>query len=34
MSREYWRKAQEIYRQIDPDKYQEIKKELLELDSS
>jgi len=33
MAREYWRKAQEIYRQIDPDKYQEIKKELLELDS-
>ena len=33
MSREYWRKAQEIYRLVDPDKYQEIRKELLELDN-
>jgi tetratricopeptide (TPR) repeat protein len=32
MCREYWRKAQEIYRSVDPDKYQEIRKELLELD--
>jgi tetratricopeptide (TPR) repeat protein len=33
MSREYWRRAQEIYRSLDPDKYQEIRKELLELDT-
>ena len=31
--REYWRKAQEIYRLVDPDKYQQIRKELLELDT-
>ena len=30
--REYWRKAQELYRLIDPTKYQEIRAELLELD--
>ncbi len=34
MAREYWRKAQEIYRQVDLDKYQEIRKEFLELDNS
>ncbi len=28
MAREYWRKAQEIYRLVDPDRYQEIQKEL------
>jgi len=33
LAREYWRKAQEIYRLADPDRYQEIRKELLELDS-
>ena len=31
--REYWRKAQEICSTADPDKYQEIRKELLELDN-
>ena len=31
--RQYWRKAQELYRLPDPDKYQKIRKELLELDS-
>jgi len=33
MAREYWRKAQEICRLVDLDKYQEIRKELLELDN-
>lgn len=33
MAREYWRKAQEIYRSVDPDKYQLIRNELLELDN-
>ncbi|MCX5699221.1 MAG: tetratricopeptide repeat protein [Candidatus Omnitrophica bacterium] len=33
LAREYWRKAQEIYRSVDLDRYQEIRKELLELDS-
>ena len=32
-AREYWRKAQEIYRLTDPDKYQEVRVQLLELDS-
>lgn len=32
LSREYWRKAQEIYRSVDPDKYQETRTQLLELD--
>ena len=32
LAREYWRQAQEIYRSVDPDKYQEIRKELSELD--
>ncbi|MFH1190828.1 MAG: tetratricopeptide repeat protein [Candidatus Omnitrophota bacterium] len=31
--RQYWRQAQEIYRLVDPDEYQEIRKQLLELDS-
>ena len=34
LAREYWRKAQEIYRSVDPDKYQEIRSELLELDNN
>ncbi len=33
LAREYWRQAQEIYRAIDPDKYQELRKEFLELDT-
>lgn len=33
MAREHWRKAQEIYRSIDPAKYQEIRSQLLELDA-
>jgi CHAT domain-containing protein/Tfp pilus assembly protein PilF len=33
IAKEYWRKAQEIYRSVDPDKYQEVRKELLELDT-
>jgi len=33
MARECWRKAQEIYRSVDPDKYQEIRGQLLELDN-
>jgi tetratricopeptide (TPR) repeat protein len=33
LAREYWRKAQEIYRSTDLDSYQEIRKELLELDA-
>ncbi|MFA6358094.1 MAG: tetratricopeptide repeat protein [Candidatus Omnitrophota bacterium] len=33
LAREYWRKAQEIFRLIEPEKYQEIRKQLLELDS-
>jgi CHAT domain-containing protein/uncharacterized protein HemY len=33
IAKEYWRKAQEIYRSVDPDKYQEIRTQLLELDS-
>ena len=32
-AREYWRQAQEIYKSIDSEKYQEIRKELLELDT-
>ena len=32
MARECWRKAQEIYRSLDPAKYQEIRAQLLELD--
>jgi tetratricopeptide (TPR) repeat protein len=31
--KDYWRKAQEIYRSADLERYQEIRKELLELDS-
>jgi tetratricopeptide (TPR) repeat protein/CHAT domain-containing protein len=31
--REYWRQAQEIYRAVDLDKYQEIRRGLLELDA-
>ncbi len=34
MAREHWRKAQEIYRSVDPDKYQEIRTQLLELDNT
>ena len=34
LTREYWRKAQEIYSLVDPDKYQQIRKELLELDTN
>ena len=33
MTRQHWRKAQEIYRSIDFDKYQEIRNQLLELDN-
>ena len=33
LAREAWRQAQEIYRSIDVDKYQKIRKELLELDA-
>ena len=33
MTKEYWRKAQEIYRTTNPDKYQEIRTQLMELDS-
>jgi len=33
MARQHWRKAQEIYRLVDFDKYQEIRAQLLELDS-
>ena len=33
MVREHWRKAQEIYRSVDPDKYQEIRVQLQELDT-
>ena len=34
IAREHWRQAQEIYRSVDPDKYQEIRTELLELDNN
>jgi tetratricopeptide (TPR) repeat protein len=34
MARQHWRKAQEIYRPVDPDKYQQIRTQLLELDSN
>ncbi len=34
MAREYWRKAQEIYRGIDAVKFQEVQEKLLELDIS
>ncbi|TAM40018.1 CHAT domain-containing protein [bacterium] len=34
LAREHWRKAQEIYRPIDLDKYQEIRSQLLDLDAS
>ncbi len=34
MAREHWRKAQEIYRSVDPDKYQEIRSQLLEMEGS
>jgi len=34
LAREYWRKAQEIYRVIDPVKFQEVREKLLELDVS
>ncbi|MDP3041558.1 MAG: tetratricopeptide repeat protein [Candidatus Omnitrophota bacterium] len=34
MARQYWRQAQEIYRLVDPDKYQETRIQLLELDTS
>ncbi len=34
LAREYWRKAQEIYRQADQEKYQQIRKELLELNEN
>ena len=33
MCREYWRQAQEIYRSVDLNKYQDIRKELQELDN-
>jgi tetratricopeptide (TPR) repeat protein len=33
LAREYWRQAQEIYRSVDPEKYQEIRKELSEMDA-
>jgi CHAT domain-containing protein len=33
MVRQHWRKAQEIYRLVDSDKYQEIRTQLLELDN-
>ncbi|MFA6129886.1 MAG: tetratricopeptide repeat protein [Candidatus Omnitrophota bacterium] len=32
MAREHWRKAQEIYRLVDSDKYLEVRRQLLELD--
>jgi CHAT domain-containing protein len=32
LAREYWRKAQEIFRFVDMERYQEIRKEFLELD--
>jgi len=34
MAREHWRKAQEIYRLVDSDKYQEVRIQLLALDSN
>ncbi len=34
LAREHWRKAQEVYRRIDLEKYQEIRNQLLELDVS
>ncbi|MBU4419129.1 MAG: tetratricopeptide repeat protein, partial [Candidatus Omnitrophica bacterium] len=34
LARQYWRQAQEIYRLVDPDKYQETRTQLLELDTS
>ena len=33
LAREYWRKAQEIYRLVDPDRYQETRTQLMELDT-
>ncbi len=33
MARQHWRKAQEIYRSVDLDRYQEIRTQLLELDN-
>jgi CHAT domain-containing protein/Tfp pilus assembly protein PilF len=32
-AKDYWRKAQEVFRRIDPERYQEIRDELLELDA-
>ncbi|MDD5108616.1 MAG: CHAT domain-containing protein [Candidatus Omnitrophica bacterium] len=32
-AREYWRKAQQIYRVVDPDRFQETRTQLLELDA-
>ena len=34
LAREHWRKAQEIYRLVDLDKYREIRRQLLELDNN
>ncbi len=34
MAREYWRKAQEIFSTVEPDKYQEIRTQLLELNAT
>jgi tetratricopeptide (TPR) repeat protein len=34
LAREYWRKAQEIYHQVDPERYQETKAQLLDLDAN
>jgi tetratricopeptide (TPR) repeat protein len=34
MARQHWRKAQEIYRLVDLDEYQEIRTQLLELDTN
>ncbi|MDD5692302.1 MAG: CHAT domain-containing protein [Candidatus Omnitrophica bacterium] len=33
-AREHWRRAQEIYRSLDPEKYKEIRSQLMELDVS
>jgi len=33
LAREYWRKAQEVYRLVDAGKYKEIRTKLLELNN-
>ena len=34
MARQHWRQAQEIYRSVDPGKYQEIRTQLMDLDNN